>query len=101
MKGKIIMAKENYEQLCLTISPELNDWLSKISLDMKRGGSYKAPKTVLIRAMLRAILESGVRPDLSKMKVAIKKGEMSFHVVASKEFEDAITQRFVKAIKGK
>jgi len=65
----------------LTISKEMDEWLYKLSSDMKANGGYKLPKTYIIRALINAIMKlkinlNGIRDEKElekRVEEAIKK----------------------------
>jgi len=63
----------------ITISKEMDEWLYKLSSEMKATGGYKLPKTYIIRAIINAV-----------MKLKINLNEIRDEKELEKRIEDAI-----------
>jgi hypothetical protein len=88
--------KEDFERLSLTLPETLNDWLYEFSVHVKRSGGYRIPKTLIIRAFIRAFMESDLELDLSGIKDPEVKG---LRGVDSEAVEDLLVQRLKAAIR--
>ena len=93
----VIVTKEGYERFSLTLPEDLNDWLYAFSLRVKRSGGYRIPKTLIIRAFIRAIKESDLEVDLSNLRDPDIKG---IRGVDSQGMEDELVRRLVEAFSG-
>ena len=88
--------KSSYDRFSLTLPAELNEWLYQFTLEIKKNGGYKLPKTLIIRAFIRAIRESGLSIDLSDIRDDEKVGIAD--KVSSNKLEDILVTRIVQAI---
>ena len=66
--------KSSYDRFSLTLPSALNEWLHQFIMEIKNAGGYKLPRTLIIRAFIRAIRESNLNIDLSNIKDDEKKG---------------------------
>lgn len=85
-----------YEHLSVTIPHDLNNWLYEFSLKIKRAGGYRIPKTVIVRALIRALGESNLKIDLSNIRVK-QKNMHKLRLASSKEVEDELVGRLIRA----
>jgi len=92
------MARDKYERISLTIHDELNTWLYDLSCEIKKLGGYKIPKTLIIRAFIRAFRECKPNLDLSNLKID-SKGIKNLQIASSQEVEDELVRRFLKVFK--
>jgi len=91
--------KKELERLSLTIPEELKDWLYGFSREIKRAGGYKLPNTIIIRACIRAIKESGLDFDLSNIKDEQHRGLAD--TGANEDMENILLDRLLNAIQRK
>jgi hypothetical protein len=89
--------KSSYDRISLTLPPQLNEWLHQFALEIKKEGGYKLPKTLIIRAFIRTIKESGITIDLSNIRDNQKRGIAD--KVSSTRIEDILVLRILQAIK--
>ena len=88
--------KSSYDRLSLTLPAELNEWLHQFSLEIKKNGGFKLPKTLIIRAFIRAIMESGLSIDLtgirddSSVSIADKVSSISLENLLISRIKEAI-----------
>jgi hypothetical protein len=60
--------KSSYDRFSLTLPAELNEWLHQFTIEIKKHGGFKLPKTLVIRAFIRAIMESRLEIDLKGIR---------------------------------
>ncbi len=88
--------KSSYDRLSLTLPDHLNDWLYQFTVEIKRNGGYRVPKTLVLRAFIRAVKESGIQIDLKNIR-NIERRTIADR--ASSDFvEDLLTDRIIQAI---
>jgi hypothetical protein len=92
-----VAGKSAYERLSLTLPLALDEWLQQFSLEIKRSGGYKLPKTVIIRAFIRTIMESGISINLANIRDIESKTIAD--KVSSTKIEDMLVARIIEAIK--
>ncbi|MBN1697080.1 MAG: hypothetical protein JW881_06175 [Spirochaetales bacterium] len=89
--------KSSYDRINVTLPPHLNEWLLQFSLEIKKAGGYKLPKTLIIRSFIRAIKESGLSINLKNIRDDRKKGIAD--KVSSIEIENLLVSRILAAIR--
>jgi hypothetical protein len=92
-----VASKASYDRISLTLPPEINEWLHQFTLEIKKRGGYKLPKTLVIRAFIRAIMESGISIDLGQIRDDSSKGIAD--KVSSIKIENILVDRITGAIK--
>jgi hypothetical protein len=89
--------KSSYDRVSLTLPAELHEWLHHFTLEIKRNGGYKLPKTLVIRAFIRTIMESGLAINLSDIR---DPGSTTIaDKVSSIKLEDILVSRIIEAIR--
>ncbi|OGF48577.1 MAG: hypothetical protein A2231_11330 [Candidatus Firestonebacteria bacterium RIFOXYA2_FULL_40_8] len=53
-------SKANYFRVPLTLPKELDVFLQKVGTEAKTSGGFKLPKTLIIRSLIRAMMELDV-----------------------------------------
>jgi tRNA 2-selenouridine synthase SelU len=89
--------KSSYDRLSLTLPVELHEWLHQFTLEIKKNGGYKLPKTLVIRAFIRTIMESGIVIDLTNIRG--KENTCIADRVSSVKLEDLLVSRIIEAIR--
>ncbi len=89
--------KSSYDRVSLTLPAELHEWLHQFTLEIKRNGGYKLPKTLVIRAFIRTIMESGLAIDLGNIKDTSNASIAD--KVSSIKLEDILVSRIIDAIR--
>jgi hypothetical protein len=92
------MLRKDYEHLSVTIPNDLNDWLYRFSLEIKRAGGYRLPKTLIVRAFIRAVKDSGINIDLCNIRIN-KQGIYKLRLASSQEVENELVKRLIKAFR--
>jgi hypothetical protein len=89
--------KAEYDRLSLTLPPDLNEWLHRFRMEIKQAGGFKLPRTLIVRAFIRAIKESRIAIDLKDLRDNDKKDIAD--KVSSTKLEDMLVERLIQAIK--
>ena len=89
-------SKSDYDRFSLTLPAEINEWLYQFTLDIKKSGGYRVPKTLVVRAFIRAIQESGIEIDIGNIRTENTKGIGG--KVSSDQIENMLKNRILKAI---
>jgi hypothetical protein len=92
-----VAGKSAYDRISLTLPLALNEWLHQFTLEIKKSGGYKLPKTLVIRAFIRTIMESGIRIDLSNIRD--HESTSIADKVSSVKIEDLLVSRIIEAIR--
>ena len=92
------MLRKGYDHFSLTIPNELNDWLYNLSREIKRAGGYSVPKTLIVRAFIRAFKNSGKKLNIDNIRVKTK-GMQNLRIASSQEVEDELVKRLIRAFK--
>lgn len=99
-KQKATTSKADYDRFSLTLPQDLNDWLYDFTLEIKRSGGYRVPKTLAVRAFVRAVIESKIEIDLNDIRDEnINRGIAGN--ISSDKIENELVARIVNAIHGK
>jgi hypothetical protein len=97
--AKTTKSKADYDRFSLTLPQQLNDWLYKFTNEIKRAGGYRVPKTLVVRAFVRAIKESKINIDISDIRDdTIKRGIAGN--ISSDKVENLLVKRIITAIEG-
>jgi hypothetical protein len=89
--------KSGYDRVSLTLPPALHEWLYQFTLEIKRNGGYKLPKTLVIRAFIRSVMESGMKINLADIRD--HESTTIADKVSSVKIEDLLVSRIVEAIR--
>jgi len=91
------VSKADYDRFSLTIPDTLNEWLYAFTIKVKKAGGYRIPKTLVVRAFIRAIKESKIKIDLKNIRD--KKKSPVAGKVSSDTVENMLVKRIVSALK--
>ncbi|MBN1411554.1 MAG: hypothetical protein JW969_11970 [Spirochaetales bacterium] len=89
--------KSDYDRLSLTLPKDLNDWLHHFRQVIKDAGGFKLPRTLIVRAFIRAVKESKIKINLQNIRDNDKK-EIA-DKVSSAKLENILVSRLIEAIK--
>jgi hypothetical protein len=89
--------KSQYDRFSLTLPESLNQWLYQFTIEIKKNGGYRVPKTLVLRAFIRAIMDSGIRFDLKNIRNEGKGGPIAGKV-SSLKLENILVERIKSAL---
>ena len=93
-------SKSSYDRFSLTLPQDINEWLYDFTVDIKKAGGYRVPKTLVVRAFIRAIKESDIKIDITNIK-EVEGGSTKRGIggkVSSDSIEDLLKNRIVSAL---